>query len=224
MTTASDPGQWLNWDGERRERCGFPEFVYGAGKSAAQLCAMLPSLLETGETILITRLSPEKGEALQATCPDGVFDPAGGTFLRRPPDRPWLDVAPVAVVGAGTSDLAVACEARTTLEACDCRSTLILDVGVAGLHRLLARLDELRRASAVIVIAGMEGALPSVVGGLLPNPIIAVPTSVGYGTARGGETALFAMLNSCAAGVTVVNIDNGFGAACAAARMLRRAH
>ena len=150
--------------------------------------------------------------------PQGVHDPVAKVFAVQNSARELR--GNVAVVSAGTSDLGVALEAKYTLEECGVRSELVADVGVAGIERLFASLDRLRRADVCIVIAGMEGALPSVVGGLVGSPVIAVPTSVGYGANFGGLAALLGMLNSCAAGVTVVNVDNGFGAACAAARII----
>ncbi len=205
-------------DLDRAGRCGFPEFVYGAGKSREQLRRIVPELVARTGSVLVTRIDSGIGQELCLLFPDGFYDPAARVFSVRPPERKL--VGDVAIVTAGSSDLGVALEALYTLEACGVAGELISDVGVAGIERLLARIGRLRRADLCIVIAGMEGALPSVVGGLLKTPVIAVPTSVGYGAAKEGFTALCGMLSSCASGVTVVNIDNGFGAACAAARIL----
>ncbi len=207
-------------DHARQERCGFPEFVYGAGKSLEQLKRIVPEIHGRAGQVLVTRVLPEHGEALLETFPTGEHDPVAGTFRIRDPQVKLR--GHVSVVTAGSSDAGVAREALHTLEACGVYGELLADVGVAGIERLFASLDRLRAADVCIVIAGMEGALPSVVGGLVRCPVVAVPTSVGYGAAFGGVAALLGMLNSCASGVTVVNIDNGFGAACAAARMIDR--
>lgn len=206
-------------DHAREARCGFPEFVYGAGKSLEQLLEIIPEIHGRTGSVLVTRLPAETGSALVQAFPAGEYDPAARMFRIRDPERRLT--GKVLVVTAGSSDLGVAKEALHTLEACGVGAELVADVGVAGIERLFASLDRLRSADVCIVVAGMEGALPSVVGGLVRCPVIAVPTSVGYGAAFGGVAALLGMLNSCASGVTVVNIDNGFGAACAAARMIR---
>ena len=206
-------------DHAREARCGFPEFVYGAGKSLEQLLEIIPEIHGQTGSVLVTRLPAETGSALVQAFPAGEYDPAARTFRIRDPERRLT--GKVLVVTAGSSDHGVAKEALHTLEACGIGAELVADVGVAGIERLFASLDRLRSADVCIVVAGMEGALPSVVGGLVRCPVIAVPTSVGYGAAFGGVAALLGMLNSCASGVTVVNIDNGFGAACAAVRMIR---
>lgn len=206
-------------DHARQERCGFPEFIYGAGKSLEQLLAIVPEILGRAGSVLATRVPAEFGEALLEAFPAGEYDRAARTFRIRDPKRELT--GKVLVVTAGSSDSGVAKEALHTLEACGVGGEYLPDVGVAGIERLFASLDRLRAADVCIVVAGMEGALPSVVGGLVRCPVVAVPTSVGYGAAFGGIAALLGMLNSCASGVTVVNIDNGFGAACAAARMIR---
>jgi hypothetical protein len=168
--------------------------------------------------ILATRVSPETAAHVHAVCPDAEYTPLGRTLtLARKPIG--YKEGRIAIVTAGTSDLPVAEEARVTCEMLGSRSSVISDVGVAGIHRLLDKLPEIRAARVVIVIAGMEGALASVIGGLVSQPIVAVPTSVGYGAAFSGLSALLGMLTSCASGVTVVNIDNGFGAACAACKI-----
>jgi NCAIR mutase (PurE)-related protein len=208
-------------DHHRELRCGFPEVIYGAGKSASQVLAIARGIVDRGQALLATRLDEDAASALREAFPDGRHSPVARTFHRGGADAP-PSAGRVTVVSAGTSDLAVAEEAAETAGALGASLTRVHDVGVAGLHRLLASLDRLREADAIVVAAGMEGALPSVVGGLTDVPIVAVPTSVGYGASFGGISALLAMLNSCAAGVVVVNIDNGFGAGYAAARIARR--
>ena len=211
--------EFADLDLARFDRCGFPEFVYGEGKTVEQLLAIFAELAVTGSAILATRLASESAEPLLAKFPDGDYDPVSRTFLMLAQDYP-SPKGRVAIATAGTTDLPVAREAERTLIACGCGVETIPDAGVAGIHRLFKSLPALESADAVIVVAGMEGALPSVVGGLVACPVIAVPTSVGYGASLGGLTAMFSMLNSCANGVTVVNIDNGFGAGCAAARIV----
>lgn len=204
-------------DHGRKNRCGFPEFIYGAGKSIEQIIAIIPALIKKNSPVLVTRIDRIKGRELKAEFPQGEFDELAGVFRIQGEIE---KKGKVIVLTAGTSDLKVALEAKYTLEACGIGADLKSDVGVAGLHRLLGEIKHLKTADVIIVVAGMEGALPSVVGGLVSCPVIAVPTSVGYGAALEGMTALFGMLNSCASGLTVVNIDNGFGAACAAARII----
>ncbi len=205
-------------DHERKSRCGFPEFIYGASKTIEQLLAIIPILIKKQSPVLVTRLEAAKGKALKKKFPQGEFDELARVFVIRQKSEVQ---GKVIILTAGTSDLDVALEAKYTLEICDVGVNMISDVGVAGLHRLLGEVENFKKADAIIVIAGMEGALPSVVGGLVSCPVIAVPTSVGYGAALGGIAALLGMLNSCASGVTVVNIDNGFGAACAATRIIK---
>ena len=205
-------------DHDRKSRCGFPEFIYGASKTIEQLCEIVPALIKKESPILVTRLDSNKGKALKKKFPQGEFDELARVFIIR---RKAEKHGNVVVLTAGTSDLNVALEAKYTLETCDIGVSMINDVGVAGLHRLLGEVKSFKQADAIIVVAGMEGALPSVVGGLVSCPVIAVPTSVGYGAAFNGIAALLGMLNSCASGVTVVNIDNGFGAACAATRIIQ---
>jgi NCAIR mutase (PurE)-related protein len=208
-------------DHHRHLRQGMPEAVYGPGKTVDQCVAIVGELLAHGDgPVLLTRTSVEQRHACIAA--HGPADEASGTLAWRIPEPEHC--RRVAVVTAGTSDLPVADEALLTLRALGVSAELIVDVGVAGLHRLLARLDDVTAADAVIVVAGMEGALASVVGGLTGAPVVAVPTSVGYGAGLDGVTALLAMHASCASGVTVVGIDNGFGAACAVARIMRTAH
>jgi len=206
-------------DHHRGLRQGFPEVIYGAGKSADQICDIAAKIADRGDSVLVTRIAPDAADRLQSSL-DGVeVNAVARTAYRQGADAPQRGNGTVAIVTAGTSDLPVAEEAAVTLGAMgDCTSR-ITDVGVAGIHRVLAKRAELAAASVVIVVAGMDGALASVVGGLVAAPVIAVPTSVGYGASFHGVAALLTMLNSCAAGVTVVNIDNGFGAAVAASRI-----
>jgi NCAIR mutase (PurE)-related protein len=205
-------------DHHRHLRQGVPEALYGPGKQPEDCARIVAELLEHGTgPVLLTRSTPDQRRACRAV--DGDVVEFGGCLLWRAPTD-LLD-GRVVVVTAGTSDRAVADEALATLRAAGVEATLVTDVGVAGLHRLLAKLDVITDADALIVIAGMEGALASVIGGLTGAPVVAVPTSVGYGSAFEGVTALLAMHASCASGVTVVGIDNGFGAASAVARIMR---
>lgn len=197
----------------REKRTGFPEVVFGEGKTAEQISAIMLRLSERADRVLATRVSAEKAADVIAGPLKGVMYHETArmlTWFRRPILR--VRDGYVAVVTAGTSDVPVAEEAAITLECMGSHVERVYDVGVAGIHRLFAKLDLIRGASVVVVAAGMEGALASVIGGLVNKPIIAVPTSVGYGAHLGGVTALLSMLNSCAPGVSVVNIDNGFGA------------
>jgi NCAIR mutase (PurE)-related protein len=205
-------------DHHRAVRQRVPEAVYGPGKTPEQCAGIVAELLQRGAgPVILTRASDEQVGAALAV--DGGGRRTGTTVVwRHGPERPER----VLVLSAGTADRPVAEEALATLDAHGFRARHLADVGVAGLHRLLACVDDLQGADAVVVVAGMEGALASVVGGISPGPVIAVPTSVGYGASLEGVTALLAMLATCAAGVTVVGIDNGFGAACAVARMLPR--
>lgn len=213
-------------DFERRRRCGFSEVIYGPGKTIEQLCAIVSLLLEHGERVLATRLDAEQAAGLLAAFPAGQFNAVGRTFRISGEERgarseaaagPFPASSPqkrgkVAIISAGTGDLPVAEEARETLDWMGVAVTMIHDVGVAGPHRLPERLNDFQHADAIVVVAGMEGALPSVVGGYVACPIIAVPTSIGYGANFGGVSALLSMLNSCANNVAVVNIDAGFKA------------
>lgn len=207
-------------DHHRALRQGVPEVIFAEGKSAEQIALITLEIAKNGDSVLITRLSADKAAEVATRVPSLRYVPIARVA--------HVEVAPrvprgasVAVVTAGTSDLPVSEEAVETLHALGVEPRRIYDVGVAGLHRLLGRMDELHSADVVIVCAGMEGALASVVGGLVAAPVIAVPTSVGYGVALSGFTALFGMLTSCASGIVVVNIDSGFGAAMAAHRALR---
>ncbi len=208
-------------DHHRALRQGVPEVIFGENKTDEQLALIAGEMLRAGSNLLITRLDSKKAEALGARFADLRYSAlARIARLEREP-APRKPCGPVAVVCAGTSDIPVAEEAAETLDAVGLDATKVFDVGVAGIHRMFHRMKDFERAEAAIVIAGMEGALPSVIGGLVPYPVIAVPTSIGYGTALGGFTALLSMLTSCASGLTVVNIDNGFGAAMAVHRILR---
>jgi NCAIR mutase (PurE)-related protein len=205
-------------DTQRELRCGGPEVVYGAGKTPEQILEISAALLEHHDRLLVTRIAPEAAEFVQRRIPRAVHNALART-LHVEPQAGIEEEGLVLVVCAGTSDLPVAEEAAVSARLLGARVERIQDVGVAGLHRLLAYTERLREARALVVVAGMEGALPSVVGGLVSAPLIAVPTSVGYGASFGGLAALLAMLNSCAAGIAVVNIDNGFGAGVMAARI-----
>jgi NCAIR mutase (PurE)-related protein len=199
-------------DHHRSIRQGFPEVVFGPGKSPEQVAAIAERIVGAGHNLLITRTTEEAFAAVAGRLPEASFHSLARTItLRVHPSPPGKGV--IVVAAAGTADLPVAEEAAVTCEMMGNPVDRLYDVGVAGLHRLLAVHDRLGAARVVIVVAGMEGALPSVVGGLVDVPVVAVPTSVGYGASFGGITALLAMLNSCASGVSVVNIDNGFGAA-----------
>jgi len=208
-------------DHHRALRQGQPEVVFCEGKTLDQVVAICERLESATGSFLGTRATEAMAAALRQRFPRVVWNDVARTVCLAPAGAPAPAAGPVLVVSAGTSDLPVAEEAAVVAEAFGARVERLTDVGVAGLHRLLAEGDALQRARVVIVVAGMEGALPSVVGGLVAVPVIAVPTSVGYGASFGGLAALLGMLNSCAAGVTVVNIDNGFGAAAAASRICR---
>jgi NCAIR mutase (PurE)-related protein len=208
-------------DHHRELRQGVPEVIYGQGKTDEQIAGILKSLLDRGgENILVTRISPETARALQEAGLPVVYHPVcrlGVAAVRNRVPAPGL----IAVATGGTADIPVAEEAAVTAETLGNRVERLYDVGVAGLHRLLAQRETLAKARVVVAVAGMEGALASVIGGLVACPVIAVPTSVGYGANFGGLSALLAMLNSCASGVSVVNIDNGFGAGYLASRINR---
>jgi len=206
-------------DHHRALRQGFPEVVYGAGKTTDQICEIARRIVARGDAVLVTRIAEDAATRLAASLPNVELNALGRTAYIASESPPARGTGTVAVVTAGTSDLPVAEEASVTLGALGECVMRVNDVGVAGIHRVLAKHKELMSAAVVIVVAGMDGALPSVVGGMVRAPVIAVPTSVGYGSSFGGIAALLTMLNSCAAGVTVVNIDNGFGAAVAASRI-----
>ena len=205
-------------DHHRSLRTGYPEVIFCQGKSTEQILGIAERLAGRGTFVLATRTAPDAIRSLLRRFPHAQCDEVARTVLIRPPDNPVPEAKGlIAVVTAGTSDLPVAQEAVVTARAMGAKVETIFDVGVAGLHRLLAHREQLRSARVIVVVAGMEGALPSVIGGLVDKPVIAVPTSVGYGANLNGIAALLAMLNSCASGVTVVNIDNGFGAGYSAA-------
>jgi NCAIR mutase (PurE)-related protein len=208
-------------DHHRALRCGYPEVIFAERKTPGQVVGVARRIAARGQTVLATRADAEHATAVAAEFDTARYDPVGRTLVVPGTPAPALP-GRLLVVSAGTADAPVAAEAVTVAEVLGCTVDRLQDVGVAGLHRLLAAADELKRATVIIVVAGMEGALPSVIGGLTDVPLIAVPTSVGYGASFGGVAALLGMLTSCASGVTVVNIDNGFGAAYAAARILRR--
>lgn len=211
-------GDYAKLDLERPARNGFPEVIFGQGKTPDQVAAIFKKLMENGPVVMATRVTPETAAFVQSQIADLQYDTRSRIlFHDRNPERTRLPG--IAVVTAGTSDVPVAEEAAVTAEIMGNQVDRVYDVGVAGLHRLLSHLPTLQKARTVIVVAGMEGALVSVVGGLIACPIIAVPTSVGYGASFNGLAALLAMLNSCASGVSVVNIDNGFGAAVVASRI-----
>ncbi len=208
-------------DFARAERIGLEEVVYAAGKSNEQLTVILHRALERGSRMFVTRLSVAQFDALPAPLRDKLDHCGVSSTARLGAERVPAGPARVAIVAAGSSDAPVAREAQRTLAYEGVASGWFADIGVAGLWRLTSRLDEIRAHPVLIVVAGMDAALPTVIGGLVASTVIGVPTSVGYGVATGGHTALHAMLASCAPGITVVNIDNGYGAACAALRVLR---
>jgi NCAIR mutase (PurE)-related protein len=209
-------------DHHRALRQGVPEVILGESKTAPQIVGVARSLIGAGQSVFVTRLDAGKAAEVQVLLPELVYEPTSRTASHVQGTIPVRPGEPVLVVTAGTSDMPVAAEALETLRMCGVSARGIFDVGVAGLHRILNHSAALDSAPVVIVCAGMEGALASVVGGLVAGPVIAVPTSIGYGASLGGFAALLGMLSSCAAGVTVVNIDNGFGAAMAAVRWLSR--
>ena len=209
-------------DLDRHGRCGFPEVVYCEGKTSQAVVEIFRALQADGQPCLATRVSPEQSEVLLNEFPTAIYNAVGRT-VRLPSEKEGPPAGKVTVVTAGTSDRPVAEEALETLTWMGCQTQLVVDVGVAGPHRLPENLDALVDADAVVVIAGMEGALPSVVGGYVDCPVVAVPTSVGYGASFGGVAALLGMLNSCASNVTVVNIDAGFKGAYVAGLIARRA-
>ncbi|MDP6035212.1 MAG: nickel pincer cofactor biosynthesis protein LarB [Verrucomicrobiota bacterium] len=205
-------------DQHRALRQGFPEVIFGAGKTPAQVVKIAAEILKESDRVLITRIEPAHAKALKKKFKKAVYHgDARCVVVEKKKTKPRPGT--IAILSAGTSDLPIAEEATITAEAMGNRVQRIYDVGVAGLHRLLARVEDFRGANVIIVIAGMEGALPSVVAGLVDKPVIAVPTSIGYGASFEGVAALLGMLNSCGSGVTVVNIDNGFGAAYAASQI-----
>jgi len=210
-------------DLDRQKRCGYPEVVFGEGKTPAWIEGVLRRLIQEGQDCLVTRLDANQAEYLKGIFPEAEQDSLARTFWLPVPGKKLETKGLVVVATAGTSDLPVAQEALVTARALGAQVDLIADVGVAGIHRILRQRDRLAKADVIIVVAGMDGALPSVVGGLVDCPVIAVPTSIGYGAAFNGVAPLLTMLNSCSANVVVVNIDSGFKAGYVAALMARRA-
>jgi NCAIR mutase (PurE)-related protein len=203
-------------DHHRTLRNGFPEVIFGQGKKTAQIIEIASRMRDRGDSVLVTRLEADMADEIRRALPDATYHPEARALTLMVGKKAPAGRGTILIISAGTSDVPVAEEAAVTAEFMGNRVERLYDVGVAGIHRLLEHTERIRAATVLIVVAGMEGALPSVVGGLVDRPVIAVPTSIGYGASLGGLTALFSMLNSCAAGITVVNIDNGFGAAAAA--------
>jgi len=214
LATYEDLG-FAKVDHHRKKRQGFPEVVYGEGKSAVQINSIIAAIKAKDNDVLVTRITPEKAEAILQQHPKLTYNATAQLLFWKNPETvsKVKTTGYIAIVCAGTSDLRVAEEAAITAEVFGSEVRRIYDVGVAGIHRLFDNMEEIQQATVSIVVAGMEGALPSVVGGLVSHPVIAVPTSVGYGASFQGLTSLLAMLNSCASGISVVNIDNGFGGA-----------
>ncbi|MBI1912693.1 MAG: nickel pincer cofactor biosynthesis protein LarB [Deltaproteobacteria bacterium] len=205
--------EFATLDTHRSLRQGFPEVIFGGGKTTSQIKAIIKSMLSRKENVLVTRVDEKKGKELKKAFPKAVYTEIARTFFIKSHEIKNTGRGTILIICAGTSDVPVAEEAALTAEYMGNTVKRLYDVGVAGIHRLLHRKQDLWDANVLIVAAGMEGALPSVVSGLVARPVIAVPTSVGYGANLGGLTTLMAMLNSCASGISVVNIDNGFGAA-----------
>lgn len=211
----------VNFDNARVYRRGIPEAIFGQTKTAQQIISIAEKLEENLSNALITRVSEENAPKILARFPNARYNSAGKTiFINNTSHRPPASDKSVAIISAGTSDLAVVEECFETLDSMNKNAIKYMDMGVAGIHRLFSRIEEIKKATVIIVVAGMDGALPSVVAGLVDSPVIAVPTSVGYGAGNGGIAPLLAMLNSCSAGIAVMNIDNGYGAACLAAQIL----
>jgi len=203
-------------DHHRSFRNGMPEVIYGEGKTKNQLISIIKSLYDNGSDVLTTKLKPEVYKNIKGNLPMGsVYNESSQTLIIKKL-KTQKEIGLITIISAGTSDIPIAEEAKVTAELFGSKVEVIYDVGVAGIHRILDKVVEIRQARVVIVVAGMDGALASVVGGLVKNPVIAVPTSIGYGSSFGGVSALLAMLNSCSTGVATVNIDNGFGAGCIA--------
>lgn len=217
-----DTGGFANVDLHRRLRCGTAEVIFGQGKTAEQIERILATLRKHGEGGLATRVGPEIGAQLLRAFPDGEYHAVARTFRIKADGPPAELLGKVVVVTAGTSDLPVAEEARVAAENWGCDVSLVADVGIAGIHRLFGRLHSLRGADVIVCVAGMEAALPSVLGGLVDCPVISVPTSIGYGAHFQGLASLLGMLNSCASNVVVVNIDAGFNGGHVAGLIARR--
>ena len=209
-------------DSHRELRHGFPEVIFGEGKDCHKISAIMQEICNCGQNVLVTRLDDKKAEKLQEEFEDAVYFEDARVLRLLNHDINMVGRGEIVVVSAGTSDIPVAEEAFLTAQTMGNNVEKLYDVGVAGIHRLIKHQEQLINASVIIAVAGMEGALPSVISGLVSRPVVAVPTSVGYGASFGGVAALLSMLNSCASGVTVVNIDNGFGAAYAASLMNRK--
>ncbi len=199
-------------DHHRSLRKGFPEVIFGQGKTAEQIIGIMQAMAKNEEIILVTRMDRQKADQVRALFPEAEYDGEARMLLLKTREPAIRSKGEILVITAGTSDIPIAKEAEITARAMGNRVNSIFDVGVAGIHRLFAHGKQIQAASVLVVVAGMEGALPSVVAGMVRAPVIAVPTSVGYGTSFGGMTALLGMLNSCSSNVAVVNIDNGFGA------------
>ena len=204
--------EYAHIDHHRSLRKGFPEVIYGEGKTAEQIAGIMDKIIRQENVVLVTRVDPEKAEVLCAQFPEAEHHADARMIVVQKGEQPVQGKGVIAVISAGTSDIPVAREAYLTASVMGNRVESLFDVGVAGIHRLFQHQQLLQQASVLIVAAGMEGALPAVVAGVVDKPVIAVPTSIGYGVSFGGLTALFAMLNSCSSNVAVVNIDNGFGA------------
>ena len=204
--------EYAHIDHHRSLRKGFPEVIFGEGKTADQIIGIMEKILVQEHVLLVTRVSPNKADKILAHFPEAKFYNDAGMIIWKKDTIPILGKGEILVISAGTSDIPVAKEAYFTAEAMGNQVSYLYDVGVAGIHRLFKHKELISNAAVLVVAAGMEGALPSVVAGMVDKPVIAVPTSIGYGTSLGGLTALFAMLNSCSSNVAVVNIDNGFGA------------
>lgn len=215
-------GGFANIDHHRALRTGFPEVIWGPGKTPEQIAQIMETMRHRAAVVMATRIEPEVFEWVKTMVPDAVYYPMARICALGTPEV-RMQTGTIGILSAGTADLPVAEEAAVTAELCGFQVERLWDVGVAGIHRLLSNLHVLAQTDVLIVVAGMEGALPSVVGGLSDCPIVAVPTSVGYGASFNGLAALLTMLNSCAAGIGVVNIDNGFGAAILAGQILRTA-
>ncbi len=201
-------------DHHRKKRQGFPEIIYGEGKTAEQISAIITAIIAKAEDVMVTRITADKAKDVRHQHPQCSYNETAQILYWRQAEKKQPDSKHyIAVICAGTSDLRIAEEAAVTAEVLGAEVRRIYDVGVAGIHRLFDHLEEIQQATVSIVVAGMEGALPSVVGGLVSHPVIAVPTSIGYGASFNGLSALLTMLNSCASGISVVNIDNGFGGA-----------
>ena len=214
--------EFATLDHHRMIRTGVPEVIYGESKTASQIISIAESIVKQRMPLLVTRVDDEKGRAVMDAIPNSIHDPVSRTVRLAPKGGRGKGRGLVLVITAGTSDIPVAEEAAITLELMGERTERLFDVGVSGLHRLFDKIDKLQKARAIVVAAGMEGALASIVGGMVSCPVVALPTSVGYGASFNGLSALLGMLTSCAPGVTVVNIDNGFGAGIAAGLINRR--